>query len=68
MASHSRMWARNLFPSPAPSDAPLTRPAMSTKVTGAATMRSEWNISASLARRGSGSETTPSLGSIVANG
>lgn len=41
---------------------------MSTKVTGAATMRSDLNISASLSSRGSGSGTTPSLGSIVANG
>ena len=41
---------------------------MSTKVTGAGTMRSEANISASLSSRGSGSETTPSFGSIVANG
>ena len=62
------MLARNLLPSPAPSDAPLTMPAMSTNVTGAGTIFSEPNISASLSSRGSGSGTTPSFGSIVANG
>ena len=41
MASHSRMLARNLLPSPAPSDAPFTMPAMSTNVTGAGTIFSE---------------------------
>ena len=41
---------------------------MSTNVTGAGTMRSEANISASVANRASGSGTTPSFGSIVANG
>ena len=68
IASHSRMLARNLLPSPAPSEAPATRPAMSTKVTGAGTIRSEANISANVANRGSGSGTTPSFGSIVAKG
>ncbi len=68
IASHSRMLARNLLPSPAPSEAPLTMPAMSTNVTGAGTIFSEPNISASLSSRGSGSGTTPSFGSIVANG
>ena len=62
------MLARNLLPSPAPSDAPLTMPAMSTNVTGAGTIFSESNIFASSSSRGSGSGTTPSLGSIVANG
>ena len=33
MASASRMLARNLLPSPSPSDAPRTMPAMSTKST-----------------------------------
>ena len=68
MASHSRMLARNLLPRPAPSEAPFTIPAMSTNVTGAGRMRSEPKISASLASLGSGSGTTPSFGSIVANG
>ena len=35
MAAHSRMLARNLFPSPSPLDAPFTRPAMSTNSTTA---------------------------------
>ena len=68
MASLSRMLARNLLPSPAPSEAPLTIPAMSTNVTGAGTIFSEPKILANSSRRGSGSATTPSLGSMVANG
>jgi len=43
-------------------------PAISTNVTGAGTILSESNIVASSANRGSGSGTTPSFGSIVANG
>src|SRR6266852_1281132 len=38
MASLSRIAARNLFPRPSPSEAPLTMPAMSTKVTMAGTI------------------------------
>ena len=68
IASDSRMFARNLLPSPAPSDAPLTMPAMSTNETVAGTIRAEANISASFCRRASGSGTTPTFGSIVANG
>ena len=68
IASHSRMLARNLLPRPAPSEAPFTIPAMSTKVTGAGTIFSESNSSASLFSRGSGSGTTPSFGSMVAKG
>ena len=41
IASDSRMFARNLLPSPAPSDAPLTMPAMSTKDTTAGTILAE---------------------------
>ncbi len=68
MASDSRMLARNLLPSPAPSEAPFTMPAMSTNETTAGTTLAEANISASTASRGSGSGTTPTLGSMVANG
>ncbi|SLH90645.1 Uncharacterised protein [Mycobacteroides abscessus subsp. abscessus] len=68
MASASRMLARNLLPRPAPSEAPLTMPAMSTNDTVAGTMRSEPKISASFSSLGSGSGTTPTLGSMVANG
>jgi hypothetical protein len=43
-------------------------PAMSTNETTAGTTLAEANISASTASRGSGSATTPTLGSMVANG
>jgi len=68
IASDSRMAARNWLPRPSPNDAPRTIPAMSTKVTTAARILSEWNTSASLARRASGTATTPMLGSMVAKG
>ena len=68
MASASRMLARNLLPRPSPSEAPRTMPAMSTKETVAGRIRSDPKISASFASRGSGSGTTPTLGSMVANG
>ena len=68
IALASRMFARNLLPSPAPSDAPFTMPAMSTKDTTAGTVFSDLKTSASLSSRGSGSGTTPTFGSIVANG
>ena len=68
MASASRMCDRNLLPSPSPVEAPRTMPAMSTNETGAGKIFSEPKISASLVRRGSGRFTTPTFGSIVANG
>jgi hypothetical protein len=68
MASLSRMLARNLFPSPAPSEAPRTMPAMSTNDTVAGMIFWLPNTSASFANRGSGTPTTPTFGSIVANG
>ena len=68
IASASRMLARNLLPRPSPSLAPLTIPAMSTNDTGAGRILALPWILASTARRGSGSGTTPTLGSIVANG
>jgi hypothetical protein len=68
MASASRMLARNLLPSPAPSLAPATMPAISTNDTVAGTTLSEENISASRSSRESRSGTTPTLGSIVAKG
>lgn len=49
-------------------EAPRTMPAMSTKSTVAGRSRWELKISASLFRRGSGTPTTPTFGSIVANG
>ena len=68
MASDSRMLARNLLPSPAPSLAPFTMPAMSTNCTVAGRIRSDPKIPASTSSRGSGTPTTPVLGSMVANG
>ena len=66
IASVSRMCARNLLPRPCPSDAPRTRPAMSTKRTVAGTILAEELISASTLSRGSGMPTMPTLGSTVA--
>ena len=68
IASASRMLARNLLPSPAPSLAPFTMPAMSTKETVAGTVLTELNTLANSSSRGSGMGTTPTLGSMVANG
>ena len=62
------MFARNLFPSPAPSEAPFTIPAMSTKVTVAGMISAESKIRARCAKRASGTPTTPVFGSIVAKG
>ena len=68
IASASRMWARNALPIPSPWLAPRTIPAMSTKLTVAGTSRAESNSSPSTASRGSGTPTTPTFGSMVANG
>ena len=68
MASTSRMWARNLLPRPSPLDAPATRPAMSTNSNEVGMVFCGLTISASCARRGSGTGTTPVLGSMVQNG
>ena len=68
IASASRMLARNLLPSPAPSLAPFTMPAMSTKDTAAGTIFADFDSSASRGSRSSGSGTTPMFGSIVAKG
>src|SRR5690348_1067561 len=68
MASTSRMCARNLLPSPSPCDAPATSPAMSTNSTEAGMIFCGCTMSASCARRGSGTGTTPTFGSIVQNG
>jgi len=51
-----------------PFGGPFDDAAISTKVTGAGSMRSDEKISASCASRGSGNGTTPSFGSMVANG
>src|SRR5690606_13591430 len=68
IASTSRMCARNLLPSPSPLAAPATSPAMSTNSTAVGSTRCGLTISASALRRGSGTGTTPTFGSIVQNG
>ncbi len=68
IAADSRMCARNLLPRPSPSDAPRTMPAMSTNSTVAGRIRADPKSSASLGSRSSGTPTTPTFGSIVANG
>lgn len=68
IASVSRMLARNWLPRPCPSDAPRTRPAMSTNSTLAGRTLAEPKIFASLGSRSSGTPTMPTLGSMVANG
>ena len=68
IASVSRMWARNWLPRPWPWEAPRTRPAMSVNRTLAGTTRAESYSLASSASRGSGTPTTPTFGSMVANG
>ena len=68
IASVSRMFARNWLPRPSPFDAPATSPAMSTNSTIAGSTFSGFAMAASRASRGSGTSTTPTLGSIVQNG
>ena len=68
IAADSRMCERNLLPRPSPSEAPRTMPAMSTNSTVAGSTLAEAKISASFPSRSSGTPTTPTLGSIVANG
>ena len=68
MASVSRMFARNWLPRPSPWLAPATRPAMSTNSTVAGTMRAGSSMAARASSRASGTGTTPTLGSMVANG
>src|SRR6266571_3883027 len=67
-ASVSRMLARNWLPSPSPLDAPATSPAMSTNSTVAGTTRAGRATAASASSLGSGTATTPTLGSIVLKG
>ncbi len=67
-ASVSRMLARNWLPRPSPLEAPRTRPATSTKLIRAGMISLDLAISASLSRRGSGTATSPTLGSMVQNG
>ena len=68
MASTLRMWERNLLPSPSPFDAPRTSPAMSTSRSIAETIFSVAMYLLIVASRPSGTATTPTFGSMVANG
>ena len=68
IASHSRILARNWFPRPSPLLAPATKPAISTNSTVAGTILWGETISANFARRGSGTSTIPTFGSIVQKG
>ena len=68
IASVSRMCPRNWLPRPCPCEAPFTSPAISVNRTDAGTIRAELYSFASAASRGSGTPTTPTFGSIVANG
>ena len=68
IASVSRILARNWLPSPSPFDAPFTSPAISTKVMRAGMICLDPAMAASLSRRGSGTATSPTLGSMVQNG
>ena len=68
IASVSRIEARNWFPSPSPSDAPLTKPAMSWKEMVAGTSSELRTVSATRSSRSSGTCATATFGSIVVNG
>ena len=68
IASVSRMFAKNWLPKPSPLDAPFTKPAISTNSILVVRMRCGFTILASSSRRGSGTGTTPVLGSMVQKG
>lgn len=68
IASVERMFARNLLPSPAPSLAPLTMPAMSTNSITEGCFLTDLLIVTSLSSLESGTLTMPTLGSMVQKG
>ncbi len=68
IASVSRMFPRNWLPSPSPSLAPRTRPAMSWKAMVSATISEAPIISETSVSRGSSTGTIAMFGSIVVNG
>mmetsp|Transcript_30035 Transcript_30035/g.74515 ORF Transcript_30035/g.74515 Transcript_30035/m.74515 type:complete len:223 (+) Transcript_30035:770-1438(+) len=68
MPSTALMWLRNALPSPAPVDAPLTRPAMSTTSRKGCTTDLGLCMSTSQSKRSSGTCTRVALGSMVQNG
>ena len=68
MASTSRMLAKNLLPKPSPWLAPATKPAISTNSTRVGTISWLLESSASCCSRSSGTDTVPTLGSMVQKG
>ena len=68
IASTSLMWDKNLLPKPSPFEAPLTRPAISTKEMVVLIFFLDLEISESLSYLSSGTGTIPILGSIVQKG
>ena len=62
------MWERNLLPNPSPSEAPLTRPAISTNVITALIVFIDFDIVDIFSSLSSGTETIPIFGSIVLKG
>ena len=68
MASTSLIWDKNLFPKPSPFEAPLTRPAISQNSIAVGTTFLQSYISLSTSNLSSGTETTPTFGSIVQKG
>src|SRR5210317_711354 len=68
IASTSLICDKNLFPKPSPLDAPLTKPAISTKEIVVLIIFFEFDTFARLFSLSSGTGTTPTFGSIVQNG
>ena len=62
------MCDKNLFPNPSPLEAPLTKPAISTKEIVVWIFFFELEISTNLSSLSSGTGTKPIFGSIVQNG
>ena len=68
MASTSRILAKNWFPRPSPCAAPLTNPAISTNSIRVGRIFSDLESSAKISNLLSGTDTRPTLGSIVQKG
>ena len=62
------MWDKNLFPKPSPLEAPLTSPAISQNSIAVGTIFLESYNSLNFSNLSSGTETTPTFGSIVQKG
>merc|ERR1719278_294490 len=68
MASQALIWLRKAFPRPCPSLAPFTKPAISVTFKKAGTLLAGLWCLTRKSKRGSGTGTLLSLGSIVQNG